>query len=373
MLLWLAKNNIIVITKKSAKYIVEKARQELDTNTEYFLRLIGKIRRSISLLCFSLITLVTVPFVLINYSNEYYIYAYVQLFLCCVSSVAFFLVWRFGYSTAVAVLVFILANLVIAFGTLAPSVHPTMAMFFFAPPLIAYAFFSQKIALSFTIVSFVVLGTIYYFRFNDSTEIAEMYLIPSLLFSIIAFVTGLHILISAHTLIEKQLMKLASTDALTGLPNRLYFNDRMAQEIERSKRDKTPLCLALIDLDHFKKVNDNHGHDCGDEVLQRVTEILRESLRYMDVLCRVGGEELAVIFSNTSLKNTGPLLERMRLAIEQQPTQWRQYQIPMTASIGCVELSDTNETLDKLFSAADRCLYQAKKEGRNRVCFYRQE
>lgn len=165
---------------------------------------------------------------------------------------------------------------------------------------------------------------------------------------------------------EEKLGRLSLTDALTDIPNRRYFEIALQQEMAKGKRNNTPLVLALLDIDFFKKVNDKYGHDVGDEVIKHTAQHLRQVLRAGNTVARVGGEEFAVLLPEMNLHAAVEVAERMRQAIEFNEYQMKDTSLPLTISIGmvAVNLEDAPENAYKL---ADDALYAAKRAGRNRV------
>jgi diguanylate cyclase (GGDEF)-like protein len=166
---------------------------------------------------------------------------------------------------------------------------------------------------------------------------------------------------------NEQLEHLASTDSLTGAANRREFMQRAEQEIARVQRNQEPLCLLNMDLDHFKKVNDEHGHQVGDEVLKSVVGVCQRVLRPGDLLGRVGGEEFSVLLPETDFSEAGVVAERLRSAIEQNQTKSNGTNIKSTVSIGVGVFDHQQDSLRELLKKADDQLYQAKNNGRNRV------
>ena len=155
-------------------------------------------------------------------------------------------------------------------------------------------------------------------------------------------------------------------DPLTGLHNRRYLDAEMVRMFEESVRYERPLCLALLDLDSFKSVNDRFGHEIGDEVLRRVAQILVEFTRGADLVARYGGEELALVMPDTPLAAAVEACERIRLRIMFEPWDDVARGLTVTASIGvCDERG--HDTVWHLLREADRLLYAAKAAGRNRV------
>ena len=138
------------------------------------------------------------------------------------------------------------------------------------------------------------------------------------------------------------------------------------QAIEEARREQHPLSAIVIDLDHFKTLNDTHGHMAGDVVLKGFANQLRASLRRSDIVCRWGGEEFIVLFKNTALDTAQQLAEKLRAQLEQQHFFWEDKALKVTISIGLTNLTG-GEGLDGLIARADRALYRAKQSGRNRI------
>jgi diguanylate cyclase (GGDEF)-like protein len=163
----------------------------------------------------------------------------------------------------------------------------------------------------------------------------------------------------------RDLYRLATTDELTGLANRRYFFVRLTEETKRSERYGQPLTLALLDIDHFKRINDAYGHAAGDEVLETVGRLCRETLRDVDTIGRIGGEEIAVLMPATTMAGAWSVCERLRLAVEAAGVETGGACVHST-SIGIAELCPGEESAH-LLSRADQALYRAKENGRNRT------
>jgi diguanylate cyclase len=161
----------------------------------------------------------------------------------------------------------------------------------------------------------------------------------------------------------------ARTDALTGLPNRRAFDDALGLQIAGWRRKKVAFAVMSIDADHFKAVNDQHGHPAGDAVLRDLAKVLQGSLRKMDLIARIGGEEFAVLLPSTSGADACLAAEHCRLAVAAHEFQHDALRLPMTVSIG-VAVVDLPDDGDSLLSRADQALYGSKQAGRNRVSFH---
>ncbi|RMG93612.1 MAG: sensor domain-containing diguanylate cyclase, partial [Candidatus Dadabacteria bacterium] len=168
---------------------------------------------------------------------------------------------------------------------------------------------------------------------------------------------------------SKELRRLSITDGLTGLLNRRYFQERLAEELDRASRHSHPLSLILIDIDHFKHYNDTNGHPAGDKALVLLGRILRASVRAIDVVSRFGGEEFAVILPETRKREAVEIGERIRREVEAFyfPGEERQPAGKLTISMGVAAFPEDARDLRGLIQRADRALYLAKARGRNRI------
>lgn len=171
---------------------------------------------------------------------------------------------------------------------------------------------------------------------------------------------------------QRQMYDSALRDGLTRTFNKRYFSDRLEAEFAYSDRHGSTLALAIMDLDHFKLVNDNYGHLAGDSVLQTLAQLVQQSVRTEDVFARYGGEEFAVISRGISAESGLVMAERIRQSVEQHAFVWERQRFPVTVSIGVAGLPDPGlKSADALIEAADSALYQAKHGGRNQVKIYR--
>jgi diguanylate cyclase (GGDEF)-like protein len=168
------------------------------------------------------------------------------------------------------------------------------------------------------------------------------------------------------TLVEESRF-MATTDALTGLMNRRAFMEWAVRDVRRSQRYRDPFSVIIIDVDHFKQINDKRGHNTGDIVLANVGKLLAQSLRSCDVVARWGGEEFVIALPSTPLQGAVEVAERARLELENANIlDPRRERVPVTASFGVAQLSQ-DEVIEQLVDRADRAMYAAKSAGRNRV------
>jgi len=172
-----------------------------------------------------------------------------------------------------------------------------------------------------------------------------------------------------HELLQlKEKLEVATrTDPLTGLPNRRDLNEKLSYEQARFERTHRPFALLIVDIDKFKSINDRYGHDAGDYVLVKVGELLRNSCRRMDHICRWGGEEFFFLLPETNLENGFIFAEKLRTKLENTAFHYNGQEIRVTASFGVSSVDDPDKALDAFIKEADDCLYEAKRAGRNRT------
>lgn len=165
--------------------------------------------------------------------------------------------------------------------------------------------------------------------------------------------------------LQKKTRILSETDFLTGIRNRRSLNEMIKVELHRHKRHCLTLCLCILDIDNFKRVNDTMGHSFGDSVLKSISELITNEIRITDKFGRWGGEEFCILFPETKLKDANDILERIRLKINNTKIDTTNN---ITCSFGMVETNEENLNFDMLVTIADKELYRAKKLGKNKVC-----
>jgi two-component system, cell cycle response regulator len=167
----------------------------------------------------------------------------------------------------------------------------------------------------------------------------------------------------------QQSIEMAITDALTGLYNRYYMESHLAALVEQAAARHKSVTLLMLDIDYFKAINDNFGHDAGDDVLRQLATRVRKSIRGIDLACRYGGEEFVIVMPETDMAVATIVAERLRRRIAAEPFKIQQGTRPIetTISIGIATLDGADDTVAKLLKRADQALYRAKRDGRNRV------
>lgn len=171
---------------------------------------------------------------------------------------------------------------------------------------------------------------------------------------------------NVEALYHEEIYRLTILDGLTGVHNKRFFSEFLERELARAQRHRRPLSLALLDLDHFKKINDTHGHLVGDTTLKRVARVIQDRVRQDELLARYGGEEFAVVLPETDMRGAQTFAETVRRQVEEQSFAFDGQEIRVTVSIGVATL-ESNDDSDALIREADDQLYRAKAAGRNKI------
>lgn len=173
---------------------------------------------------------------------------------------------------------------------------------------------------------------------------------------------------------KDKFLTLARTDSLTEINNRRYLMERLVQEMERFRRYGSPVSLLIVDLDHFKWINDTYGHVTGDQVLTQVAQLIVDSIRDVDIPGRLGGDEFCAVLVDTPIERARQCADRLRDCIAKQVfTCSGNNSFHITCSIGVAQLDEATQEKTHFLDCADRPLYEAKGKGRNRVCVAQQE
>tara|TARA_Y100001934_G_scaffold240502_3_gene294879 strand:- start:803 stop:1999 length:1197 start_codon:yes stop_codon:yes gene_type:complete len=266
--------------------------------------------------------------------------------------------------------------------------NPVMGLVLVGSPLTGFILFDFKrvtcslvihILMVLVIYVLIVQGALQYAPLLKADPVTKDLVSVYWVNSMIAFSTPFLAMVFGFTYVllrrwqirESQIRDLAVTDPLTGLSNRRALFDQFSYELARSRRSASPVSVCVMDLDHFKQINDRHGHGAGDRVLEVVAQVLKGSLRETDRVGRIGGEEFMLLMPETDLNGAALVIERCRKAIESQSIALSDVSIAVTASFG-VACAHAEEVLseEQIFCQADTALYRAKEKGRNRVEFW---
>lgn len=234
-------------------------------------------------------------------------------------------------------------------------------------PIICYLLLGLRNGLLMS-ATFIVLGVLAFnYRYMTEMALFNIVIVANVGLSSMAIMLFSHVYERSRVDNEQRLLDLASTDGLTGLANRMKLTEVFERERSHALRDNKPLSLVVLDLDHFKRINDQFGHDGGDQVLRHVADLLPGRLRETDLLCRLGGEEFALLLPGANLDQAAELADTLRQYLCDTPLQRNHDSIKLTFSAGVAALGEDGATLNELLLTADRRMYEAKGGGRNQV------
>jgi len=243
-------------------------------------------------------------------------------------------------------------------------------IWFYIIVFVAYTVIDVKAGVLTTLVSILIITSCYVlFELGINQTTLQGALLGLVISSVLAAIHVRKIADFETAILRKnrELEILATVDGLTGVMNKRMFNEMANKYLEAAGRGKKPLSILYMDLDHFKKINDEHGHQVGDIMLIKFTDIAGKCMRKSDLLGRVGGEEFAAVLFETDMKSAANVAEKIRQRIEEASYTYDEKMVTMTISIGIAQLESEFDTLETIEFRADQALYTAKNNGRNRV------
>lgn len=234
-------------------------------------------------------------------------------------------------------------------------------------PIICYLLLGLRGGFWMSLV-FIGLGvSAFSLRYAEQELLLSLMMLANVAISSMAIMLFSHVYERSRLMNEARLIELASTDNLTGLANRMKLAEVLERERSHALRDNKPLSLIVLDVDYFKRINDHYGHDAGDRALCHMAAVLSGRLRDTDLLCRLGGEEFAVLLPGAALDQAADLANDLRRYLRNHPLHIGEHQQEMTFSAGVATLGEDGQTLDALMQTADRRMYEAKAAGRDQV------
>ncbi len=243
----------------------------------------------------------------------------------------------------------------------------TIYVWLLVVPVLSHLLLGRWYGLAMSVFFMSIGFVLFLIRFQHNPAIYNLGAVSNLALSGIAAIVFSQVYEINRARAHRQLLHLATTDSLTSLANRTRFLDVFERERNHALRNETDLTLLLLDIDHFKRVNDTFGHDVGDEVLKHISAVISGRLRKTDLPCRLGGEEFGVLLPGACLRKSLRIAEDIRKNIAENPYVGKGKCISLNVSIGIAEHGVDGENLETLYATADGYLYAAKTAGRDRV------
>jgi diguanylate cyclase (GGDEF)-like protein len=253
------------------------------------------------------------------------------------------------------------------FSMMLPTSSVTVFAWVLIIPILGHLLLGRHLGLLISCVFIAITAVLYWFKHQDQPAMLEALPIANSVLIAACVLAFSHVYEVTRERSELRLLELAQTDALTGLPNRIRLKETFERERRRAERENKPFSLLVLDLDHFKTINDDYGHEAGDLLLRRVADALRQCLRASDLPARLGGEEFGVLLANTNADQAASVSEKIRSHIEKLEVGFEGQTLSVTLSGGIAVLGDDGNSLRALLREADNRMYEAKAAGRNRI------
>jgi diguanylate cyclase (GGDEF)-like protein len=248
-----------------------------------------------------------------------------------------------------------------------PNGSRTAFVWVYSIPVLSYLLLGRKRGSRVALPFMSAAGLLYFYTDPVSLDAQGLIDLGNPLLCGVMIIVFVHLYETRRASAHKQLQHMARTDALTGVASRGSFQQSLEQSIGEAQRRQERLVLVMLDVDHFKAVNDQYGHDAGDQALRYICNSLSQRLRNTDILGRLGGEEFGLLLRNTDGQGAEPLVETLREQLCSQPMRYGNQDIALSATFGLAEWPVDGQTAEQLYRCADQRLYRGKELGRNRL------
>jgi diguanylate cyclase (GGDEF)-like protein len=248
-----------------------------------------------------------------------------------------------------------------------PNASKTAFVWVYSIPVLSYLLLGRKRGSRLSLPFVIAACLLYLYTYPVSLDAQGLIDLGNPILCGVMIIVFVHLYETRRASAHKKLQHMAGTDALTGVASRGSFQQSLEQSISEAQRSQERLVLVILDVDHFKAVNDQYGHDAGDQALRYICNSLNQRLRNTDTLGRLGGEEFGLLLRNTDSQGAEPLVEILREQLCRQPMRYGTHYIALSATFGLAEWPADGHTVEQLYRCADQRLYRGKELGRNRL------
>ncbi|MDI9244239.1 GGDEF domain-containing protein [Marinobacter sp. CHS3-4] len=262
--------------------------------------------------------------------------------------------------------VLLLYSMLIA-ALLTPGLSDKVFVWFFLIPVIAHFLHGRQLGMPLSLILLTIAWFLYYRYHFNTPGLMDMVGMTNVVACSLVLTGGVYAYETVRENAAERLHRIASTDSLTGLSNRKHLRELLDDTLAHAKYAGTGFSLLTLDLDHFKTINDQYGHDVGDQVLIAVADVMQQRLRAADTPARWGGEEFLILLPETDKPGSEKVAENIRQAVDSLEVKAGESRVQITTSIGSAQFPQDGQTIRELLEAADHRLYQAKHKGRNQV------
>lgn len=248
-----------------------------------------------------------------------------------------------------------------------PNASKTAFVWVYSIPVLSYLLLGSKRGSLLALPFVAAACLLYFYTYPIGLDAAGLIDLGNALFCGALIIVFVHLYETRRASAHKQLQHMARTDSLTGVASRGSFQHSLEQSINEAQRSQAKLVLVILDVDHFKRVNDQYGHDAGDQALRHICNSLSQRLRVSDTIGRLGGEEFGLLLPNTDEDSAAQLVKTLREQLCSEPMQYGNQLIPLSATFGLAEWPIDGETATQLYRCADQRMFRGKELGRNRM------
>lgn len=322
-------------------------------------------RRSLMSLIFAATGLTIGGFSLLQFSAGNTLFACIELLVCAVLLAAARGVYRAQHLELWIYLYLVPTCAFLVYITLMPDASASAFVWTYLIPLLSYLLLGKRRGLQLALPYLCGALLLYYWRYPLPEDARGLIDAGNAILCGALIMVFVHLYETRRAVTFSHLQHQAQTDPLTGVASRGHFKQELLRGLQEAKRSDSPLVLVLMDIDHFKNVNDRWGHEAGDRALCHICDLLLERLRVTDSLGRLGGEEFGLLLRSTDLGSAKPLVESLRDLISSHPLLYGEQPIALSATFGLAQWPQDGFTPDELYRCADGRLYAGKQQGRN--------
>lgn len=324
-------------------------------------------RRSLMSLIFAATGLTIGGFAILQLAADNRLFASLELLVCAALLAGSRGIYRARHLELWIYLYLVPTCAFLVYITLMPDASASAFVWTYLIPLLSYLLLGKRRGLYLALPYLSIALLLYYWRYPLPQDARGFIDAGNAILCGALIMVFVHLYETRRAVAFAQLEHQAQTDPLTGVASRGHFKQELLRSLQEAQRSQGHLVLVLLDIDHFKSVNDRWGHEAGDHALRHVCDLLQARLRVTDSLGRLGGEEFGLLLRGTDIASALPLVEQLRRQLTEQPLRYAEQDIELSATFGLAEWPRDGNTPDELYRCADLRLYAGKQQGRNRL------
>lgn len=357
----------LVLPRSQVSFSRQERLKHMDSHKESARTLARPYRKAVLKALLHLTIFAGLVFASLNVQKGTWPLALAEIGMVCFAGFVLFSIRRSDRVERWALIFLVPFCLTMVFSMALPTSSTTVFAWVLIIPILAHLLLGRHQGLILSGAFMAITAVLYWYKHQDQPALLAPLPIANTMLIGVCVLAFSHVYELTRERSELRLLELAQTDVLTGLPNRIRLKETFERERRRAEREQIPFSLIVLDLDHFKAINDDYGHEAGDILLKRVADKLRQCLRASDLPARLGGEEFGVLLANTSDAQAAEVSEKIRSQIEAMEVMFEGQTLKVTLSGGIAQLGADGDNLRSLLRVADNRMYEAKAAGRNQI------